>query len=65
MIKSKEELSRFLEKRLDFYAVNKNHVETMKTYLVDKYNFKVSDAIDLATQRASTDTESNFICFCL
>lgn len=29
MIKSKEELSKFLEKRLDFYAVNKKHVETM------------------------------------
>ena len=65
MIKSKEELSKFLEKRLDFYAVNKKHVETMKTYLVDKYNFKVSDAIDLATQRVSIDTESNFVCFCL
>ena len=65
MIKSKEELSKFLEKRLDFYAVNKKHVETMTKYLVEKYNFKPGDASDLATQRASTDTESNFICFCL
>ena len=65
MIKSKEELSKFLEKRLDFYAVNKKHVETITKYLVEKYNFKVSDASDLATQRASTDTESNFICFCV
>lgn len=65
MIKNKEELSKFLEKRLDFYAVNKKHVETMTKYLVEKYNFKPGDASDLATQRASTDTESNFICFCL
>ena len=65
MIKSKEELSKFLEKRLDFYAVNKKHVETMTKYLVEKYNFKVSDASDLATQRVSTDMESNFICFCV
>lgn len=65
MIKSKTELCKFIEKRLDFYAVNKQHVSTMTKYLIDKYKFTLSEAFDLITQRVPTETESNFICFCV
>lgn len=65
MIKSKTELCKFIEKRLDFYAVNKQHVSTMTKYLIDKYKFTLSEAFDLITQRVPTETESNFVCFCV
>lgn len=65
MIKSKESFGEFIGKRLDLYALNKNAVETMQTYLVETYKFRIGEASDLITQRTPLTTESTFVCFCV
>lgn len=65
MIKSKDEFISYIGKRLDLYALNKDAVEKMQKYMMDKYNFRLSEAADLITQKSPLTTENVYVCFCV
>ncbi len=65
MIKSKDEFISYMGKRLDLYALNKDAVEKMQKYMMDKYNFRLSEAADLITQKSPLTTENVYVCFCV
>ena len=65
MIKSKDEFISYMGKRLDLYALNKDAVEKMQKYMMDKYNFRLGEAADLITQKSPLTTENVYVCFCV
>ena len=65
MIKSKDEFISYIGKRLDLYALNKDSVEKMQKYMMDKYNFRLGEAADLITQKSPLTTENVYVCFCV
>ena len=65
MIKSKNEFISYMGKRLDLYALNKDAVEKMQKYMMDKYNFRLGEAADLITQKPHLTTENVYVCFCV
>lgn len=65
MIKSKDEFISYIGKRLDLYALNKDAVEKMQKYMMDKYNFRLGEAADLITQKSPLTTENVYVCFCV
>lgn len=65
MIKSKDEFISYMGKRLDLYALNKDAVEKMQKYMMDKYNFRLGETADLITQKSPLTTENVYVCFCV
>lgn len=65
MIKSKDEFISYIGKKLDLYALNKDAVEKMQKYMMDKYNFRLGEAADLITQKSPLTTENVYVCFCV
>lgn len=65
MLKAKEELEVFLNKKTENIVFNTELCEQIRNYMLEKYNISTGTTMDMIAQRVSLKEKNEFILFCL